>query len=179
VKGVTSPAVDEFAAWAASAAPRLRRLGFLLSGDWHRGEDLAQETLVRIYAVWSRVSPRGSPDSYATRTLVNLHRTSLRRSWTREQPTAELPEVVDPTSYDGSPDAALLVALARLGPSQRAVVVLRYWDDLSVDEVADLLHLSSGTVKSQASRGLANLRDLLGDHAAPTATSVSSPGETS
>jgi RNA polymerase sigma-70 factor (sigma-E family) len=182
---VTQPAVDEFAAWAASAAPRLRRLGFLLTGDWHRGEDLTQEALVRIYAVWGRVSRRGNPDAYATRTLVNLHRTSLRRSWNREQPTAELPEVVDPTSYDGSPDGELLEALSRLGPSQRAVVVLRYWDDRSVDEVADLLHLSSGTVKSQAARGLANLRDLLGDHAAPTAATApsanaaSTPGETS
>jgi RNA polymerase sigma-70 factor (sigma-E family) len=179
VKGVTTPAVEEFAVWAASAAPRLRRLGFLLSGDWHRGEDLTQETFVRIYAVWVRVSRRGSPDAYATRTLVNLHRTSLRRSWNREQPTAELPEVIDRTSYDGSPDAELLEALSRLGPSQRAVVVLRYWDDRTVDEVADLLHLSAGTVKSQASRGLANLRDLLGEHVAPTPTSASTPGENS
>lgn len=176
---MTSPAVDEFALWASAAAPRLRRLGFLLTGDWHRGEDLTQEALVRIYAVWPRVSRRGSPDAYATRTLINLHRTSLRRAWNREQPTAELPEVVDPTSYDGSPDTALLEALSRLGPSQRAVVVLRYWDDRTVDEVADLLHLSSGTVKSQAARGLANLRDLLGGESAPTATSTSSPGESS
>ena len=174
--GVTSPAADEFAAWAATAAPRLRRLGFLLSGDWHRGEDLTQETLVRIYAVWSRVCRRGSPDAYSTRTLINLHRTSLRRSWNRERPTAELPEVVDPTSYDGSPDSELLEALSLLGPSQRAIVVLRYWDDRTVDEVADLLNLSSGTVKSQASRGLANLRDLLGD---PTPTTAATPMETS
>jgi RNA polymerase sigma-70 factor (sigma-E family) len=176
---VTSPVVEEFAGWAAAAAPRLRRLGFLLTGDWHTAEDLTQDTLVRIYAAWGRVSRQGAPDGYSTRTLVNLHRSSLRRAWNREQPFGALPDGIDPgsTSYDGDPDGALLEALSRLGPSQRAVVVLRYWDDRSVDEVADLLHVSTGTVKSQAARGLDNLRALL-DHPASGASSVRTPSNT-
>lgn len=182
---MTSSVVEEFASWAVVAAPRLRRLGFLLTGDWHTAEDLTQDTLVRIYAAWPRISRHGAPDAYATRTLVNRHRSSLRRAWNREQPFAELPDSIDPgtTSYDGDPDGALLEALSRLGPSQRAVVVLRYWDDCSVDEVADLLHLSTGTVKSQASCGLDNLRALIDRPTSgtsrvrtPSATTAS-PGE--
>ena len=151
----------EFGVWATAARPRLRRTAFLLSGDWHLAEDLAQDTLVRIYAVWARVSRSGTPDAYARRTLINHYRSTLRRPWRREQLTYLVPEraAADVDSY-GERDA-LLSALAELGASQRAIVVLRYWEDMSVNDVADLLNLSPGTVRSQASRALLTLRNRL------------------
>jgi len=151
----------EFGVWATAARPRLRRTGFLLSGDWHLAEDLAQETLVRMYAVWPRVSRAGAPDAYARRTLVNQYRTTLRRPWRREHLTDAVPERA--AAPDGGHDErdTLLAALAGLGASQRAVVVLRYWEDMSVTDVAALLDLSPGTVRSQASRALQTLRDRL------------------
>jgi RNA polymerase sigma-70 factor (sigma-E family) len=162
---VTNPHETEFRAWAALARPRLRRTAFLLCGDWHLAEDLTQDTLVRIYAVWHRVSASGAPDSYATRTLVNCQRATARRPWRREHVTDELPDR-PLVGTEGSQDDRdlLLVALARLGDSQRTIVVLRYWEDLSIDEVAAVLGVSPGTVKSQSARGLARLRHLLRDH---------------
>ena len=151
----------EFRDWAAAARPGLRRTAYLLSGDWHQAEDLTQETLLRIYAVWRRVSAAGPPDAYARKVLVNLHRQALRRPVHREQPAESLPDRPAPGAGPDDDRDELLGALAGLGASQRAIVVLRYWEDLSVAEVADLLRLRPGTVKSQSSRGLASLRALL------------------
>jgi RNA polymerase sigma-70 factor (sigma-E family) len=151
----------EFGVWAAAARPRLRRTGFLLSGDWHLAEDLAQETLVRMYAVWGRVSGSGSPDAYARRTLVNQYRSTLRRPWRREQLTDTVPERVAGDAGPHEERDTLLAALAGLGASQRAIVVLRYWEDMSVSDVAALLNVSPGTVRSQASRALLTLRNRL------------------
>jgi RNA polymerase sigma-70 factor (sigma-E family) len=151
----------EFGVWAAAARPRLRRTGFLLSGDWHLAEDLAQETLLRLYAVWPRVSRSGAPDAYARRTLVNAYRGTLRRPWRREQFTDVVPDVVAGVEGPHDDRDELLAALAGLGASQRAIVVLRYWEDMSVTDVADLLNLSPGTVRSQASRALLTLRNRL------------------
>ena len=157
-----------FREWAASARPRLRRTAFLLCGDWHLAEDLTQETLVGVYSVWRRVSASGPPDAYATRTLVNARRTQLRRPWRRESVVEVVPDrATTDRATPGGPGIEdrdrLLAALAELGASQRAVVVLRYWEDRSVEEVADVLGLSTGTVKSQAARGLTRLRRLLGE----------------
>jgi RNA polymerase sigma-70 factor (sigma-E family) len=151
----------EFGVWAAAARPRLRRTGFLLSGDWHLAEDLAQDTLMRMYAVWERVSRSGSLDAYARRTLINQYRSTLRRPWRREHVTDTVPDRV--AAVVGSHDErdTLLAALAGLGASQRAIVVLRYWEDMSVNDVATLLNLSPGTVRSQASRALQTLRHRL------------------
>ncbi|RKS69363.1 RNA polymerase sigma-70 factor (sigma-E family) [Motilibacter peucedani] len=155
----------DFARWAATARPRLRRTAFLLSGDWHLAEDLAQDALLRVYAVWHRASASGAPDAYARATLVNAFRAGARRPWRRERVVALVPERHDAAAADATAGLeerdALLVALARLGPSQRAVVVLRYWEDMSVASVADALGLSEGTVKSQAARGLDSLRRTL------------------
>ena len=153
----------DFRDWATAARPRLRRTAYLLCGDWHLAEDLTQETLLRMYAVWHRVARIGVPDAYARRTLVNLYRSMLRRPSRREYLTDVVPERA--AAQNGSPDErdVLLRALAHLGESQRAIVVLRYWEDLSVAEVAEVLGLSQGTVKSQASRALATLRGRLSD----------------
>ena len=188
VSGVTNTYEPEFRAWASLARPRLRLTAYLLSGDWHQAEDLTQDTLVRIYAVWQRVSATGSPDAYAAKTLVNCHRAAARRPWRRETSTQEVPDSAHPGSgSDRSDDRGTLMdALAQLGRSQRAIVVLRYWDDLSVDEVARALDVSTGTVKSQSARGLARLRALLaesgpapGTEAASLSSLVLIPGDQS
>jgi RNA polymerase sigma-70 factor (sigma-E family) len=153
----------EFRDWATAARPRLRRTAYLLSGDWHLAEDLAQETLMRLYAVWGRVAQAGAPDAYARRTLINLYRSTLRRPSRREYLTDVMPELAAVQSGSHDEREVLIRALAELGQSQRAVVVLRYWEDLSVAEVAEVLGLSQGTVKSQASRALASLRARLSD----------------
>ena len=150
----------DFREWATAARPRLRRTGFLLTGDWHLAEDLTQETLLRMYANWGRSDIR-SIDSYARTTLVNLHRQWLRKPSRREQVSDRLPEVAVSDRHEHDNRTVLLGALAELGPSQRTIVVLRYWEDLSVAEVAQLLRVREGTVKSQASRALAYLRTKL------------------
>jgi RNA polymerase sigma-70 factor (sigma-E family) len=160
----------EFRTWAAPARVRLRRTAFLLCGDWHLAEDLTQDTLVRVYAVWDRVSASGPPDAYAVRTLVNCQRAAARRPWRREHVVADVPDRADarPSAGSGAEERDRLIAALRgLGRSQRAIVVLRYWDDLSVDEVSQILGIAPGTVKSQSARGLARLRELLD---APPAT---------
>jgi RNA polymerase sigma-70 factor (sigma-E family) len=161
---MTAPVKLDFDRWAESAAPRLRRLGFLITGDWHLAEDLTQDTLIRIYSVWDRVSRTGAPNAYASRVLVNLNRSWARVARNRERPSEQLPDWSEPVSVETpGPDLQerLAAALALLGPSQRTIVVLRYWECRSEAEVAQMLGLSLGTVKSQGSRGLGHLRELL------------------
>jgi RNA polymerase sigma-70 factor (sigma-E family) len=154
----------DFESYVAARRTSLRRTAYLLCGDWDRAEDVVQDALARLYVHWRRASRAGSVDAYARRTVVNAFLAEGRRPWRRERPTAAIPETAyaDPS---GTTDqrAALLAALAQLGARQRAVVVLRYWDDLSVEETAAVLGTSAGTVKSQASRGLAHLRRVLAD----------------
>ena len=154
----------DFVSWAQVAAPRLRRLGFLMTGDWHLAEDLTQDALIRIYSVWGRVSRDGSPNAYASRVLVNANRSWVRVARNRERPTEHLPDRLGPVSADAAGSDLqdrLASGLAHLGASQRRIVVLRYWECRPEAEVAQMLGLSGGTVKSQASRGLAHLRELL------------------
>ncbi|MEP7018983.1 MAG: SigE family RNA polymerase sigma factor [Actinomycetota bacterium] len=161
---MTAPEELDFVSWAQVAAPRLRRLGFLVTGDWHLAEDLTQDALIRIYSVWGRVSRTGSPNAYASRVVVNANRSWLRVARNRERPSEHLPDRTDPESADSTGSDLqdrLVSALGHLGASQRRIVVLRYWECRSQAEVAQMLDLSQGTVKSQASRGLARLREVL------------------
>lgn len=146
---------QEFTAWAAGAERRLLRSAYLLTGDLHRAEDLVQEALVKVALRWERVRD-GNPTAYARTIVVRDNISWWRRR--RELPM-EAPEDLAAVSSD--PDAALVVrrALGRLTPKQRAVVVLRHFDDLSVEEVATTLGVSAGTVKSQNAAALARLRD--------------------
>ncbi|OLR91196.1 RNA polymerase subunit sigma-24 [Actinokineospora bangkokensis] len=142
----------------------MRRTAFLLcGGDWHRAQDLVQTTLAKMYAVWPRLSRTGSVDAYARRVMVRAAIDESRRAHRRrESPVDRVPETgVPAAAVDDAVDVRR--ALARLPPGQRAVVVLRYWEDLSVAEVADALGRSEGTVKSQAAKGLAALRALLAE----------------
>jgi RNA polymerase sigma-70 factor (sigma-E family) len=152
----------EFAAYFAARATALRRLAYALCGDWHAAEDLVQVTFLRLYRHWRRL--RGETlDAYARRTLVNAFLSDRRRR-RRETVVADPPERA---ARDADPAAAvdLRRALATLPPRQRAMVVLRHLEDLPVAEVAALLGLAEGTVKSQTARGVAALRAAL-----PTAT---------
>jgi RNA polymerase sigma-70 factor (sigma-E family) len=156
---------DEFAEFAAVASARLRRTAFLLCGDWHTAEDLAQVTLEKLFVSWRRLSRRDEVYAYATRTLVNTYLAGRRLRSAEEVLTGQLPE--RPCGQQ-APEIRIMVldALAALPPRARAVVVLRYWADMSVGQVAELLGCSEGTVKSQAARGLDKLRPLLGEAAA-------------
>lgn len=151
---------EEFAEFAAAAAPRLRRTAFLLCRDWHAAEDLTQDALARMFVSWRRLQRQDSAHAYATRTLVNLYLAERRRKRATELVTGAIPER---ESGATAPEERMVVAdaLAALPPRRRAVLVLRYWEDLSVEQTASLLGCSPGTVKSQSSRGLDQLRALL------------------
>ena len=153
---------EEFIEFATVTSPRLRRTAFLLCGDWHTAEDLAQATLVKMFSSWRRISRKDAADSYATRTLVNTYLADKRRKRVGEVLTDTMPE--RPVQSQ-TPVVRLMVlnALATLPPKARAVVVLRYWSDLSVEQVATMLDCSTGNVKSQSARALDKLRILLAD----------------
>lgn len=147
---------DEFSAWAAGAEAALLRSAYLLTGDLHRAEDLVQEALVKVALRWRRLRS-GHPTAYARRVIARDH-VSLWRRRGREVPVAE-PVAADP-AVSTDPDAVLVVqrALARLTPAQRAVVVLRHFEDLTERETAEVLGVAVGTVKSQNASALARLR---------------------
>lgn len=153
---------EEFADFAAAASPRLRRMAFLLCGDWHTAEDLAQTALAKVFVSWRKIRQQNSVHAYATRTLVNTYLAdrSLKRSG--EILTDKPP---DRPAESPGPETRIVAldALATLPPKGRAVVVLRYWADLSVEQVAVMLGCSPGNVKSQSARSLAKLRTVLGD----------------
>jgi len=153
--------LDGFRDYASSRRTELRRTAYLLCGDWYLADDLVQDALAKLYVHWPRVSARGDVDAYVRRMLVNGFLAGRRRAWRRELVTAQLPDVPAPDSADHPTRDLLLRALADLQPSQRTIVVLRYWDDLSVEQTAAALGCSTGNVKSQASRGLAHLRAAL------------------
>lgn len=150
---------DEFVAFVRDAQPRLCRVAYLVCGNWHAAEDTVQASLVKLYLNWARVDRDSDPWSYARRTVINAAIDSGRRPWRREVSTDVLPDVA--SSMPSALDDQVVEALSELPRAQRAVVVLRYIEDLDVETVAHVLGLPSGTVKSHASRGLASLRTRL------------------
>jgi RNA polymerase sigma-70 factor (sigma-E family) len=150
---------EDFSAFAVSRWPGLVRMAFGLTGDRWTAEDIAQTTLARAYVAWRRVSRADDPDAYLRRILVNASKRRFRRRRVTEEP-GDPPEtpVESPADLVGE-RAALLAALSQLPPRQRAVIVLRYWGDLTYAQIAATLGCSSGTVRSQLSRGLAKLRE--------------------
>ena len=152
---------QEFRAYFEARAAAVRRTAFLLCGDWHRAEDLAQTALAKVYQHWGRLDRNGQVDAYVRKALV---RTVIDESrWRKRRPETVvdvLPEIVEVvTGLEEAMDVRH--ALAALPPRQRAAVVLRYWDDLPVAETAAALGCSEGTVKSQVSKGLGALRRAL------------------
>jgi RNA polymerase sigma factor (sigma-70 family) len=183
--------VDEgFAAWVRERGDHHLRVAVLLTGDWHAAEDLVQASLVKLYRVWPRLvagpdpdvkpggvdagpgglgpDPRGV-DAYLRRVMVNTQRSWWRARWRREVPAAQLPEGIggDDIAERQAVGAVVRQALAGLSRQQRAVLVLRYCEDLPEAEVAELLGCSVGTVKTHAHRGMAALRERLGSELSP------------
>ncbi|MFI9774032.1 SigE family RNA polymerase sigma factor [Streptomyces sp. NPDC051956] len=134
----------------------------LTSGDTHFAEDLVQETLGRMYVVWGRSSRVGNPAAYAHTVLIRAFLAHQRRRSAQERPSDELPETSDSTPGDASLRITLLDALRQLPPKDRAVIVLRYWEDRSVMETAEILNVSSAAVRTRSTRALARLREQLG-----------------
>ena len=148
----------EFQEFATAAWPRLLRTAYLLAGDRHTAEDLVQSTLERTYVAWWRVRGADDPDAYVRRILFNEHARRFRRRL-REHLVTTVPERAAEDGFGRLDDRAeLLAALAGLPPRQRQAVVLRYWEDLSEAQAAAAMGCSVGTVKSQASKGVAKLR---------------------
>ncbi|MEV6413741.1 SigE family RNA polymerase sigma factor [Kribbella sp. NPDC051718] len=151
-----------FEAYFTARSGAMRGTAFLLCGDWHRAEDLVQQTFTKIYLAWRRIEQRESMDNYTRQTLVRTFLSERRRAWFRHE------SIGSPASDRAAPAAelteerlVLMEALVKVPPKQRAVLVLRYWEDQSVEQTASLLDCSTGNVKSQAARGLATLRGLL------------------
>lgn len=167
----------EFKAYAGSRMRDLRRTAFLLCGDWHHADDVVQTVFTKLYVRWNKVEQHERIDSYVRTMVVRAAFERRRRLWwQRELPSAAPPETPAAAASDVEDRLALVDALRRLPPRQRAVVVLRYWNDLDVAETAAILGCREGTVKSQAARGLATLRDLLADSYSPSySTDLKSP----
>ncbi|MFE6054824.1 SigE family RNA polymerase sigma factor [Kitasatospora sp. NPDC056446] len=156
---------DEFVAGRFTS---LRRTGYLLCGDWHLAEDLVQTTLVKLYAHWHRLRDPEAAAGYARTTLVRSYIDNRRLRRSHEVPAAELPEApgtgtAAAAAADPERRLALLAALAEVTPAYRAALVLRFWEDQTIEATAAVLRQSTGTVKSNTSRGLAQLRTILGD----------------
>ena len=153
-------AQESFEEFVRARTAALSRVAYLMTGDHHLAEDLVQQALLRVAGRWPALVARGDPDAYVRRGMYNQHVSW----WRRREPTAARHEV----PHDAAPDpgdsvvAAVAVrqALARLGARQRAVLILRYFEDLTEARTAEILGISVGTVKSQARDALARLRTL-------------------
>lgn len=162
-------AAEDFRQFVAARQRALLRTGWLLTGTWHGAEDLVQAALLRSWPHWSRVGGGADGEAYVRRVMINQALSWRRRRWNNEVPTEEMPERASPTS-DGDVALVLLTAIRQLPARQRAVVVLRYFDDLTEAQTAAILRCSVGTVKSQTSKAMTSLRsnpaldatDLLG-----------------
>jgi RNA polymerase sigma-70 factor (sigma-E family) len=153
---------DELNQFVAGRYLALRRTAYLLCGDWHRAEDLVQGTLIKV-VVAARRRRIDSLDAYARQVLLRLFLEENRRLWRKREKS--WPELVDLTGVteDNDTRMSVLAALRGLPPKQRAAVVLRYWEDRSVEETAAMLGVAPGTVKSQCAKALAALRVVLQD----------------
>ena len=153
----------EFREFMHARWPAMVRLAYGLTGDQGHAEDVAQAAFARAYASWPRVKRSGDPDAYVRQIVINENRNRFRKHRVAEQLTdsvlIDVPWTDAIREYDER--SALIAALRRLGPRQRAVIVLRYWLDLTEQETAAALNCSVGTVKSQASRALATLRESI------------------
>jgi RNA polymerase sigma-70 factor (sigma-E family) len=154
-----------FDEYVTARSPHLLRLAYLLTRDWQLAEDLLQTALVKTWSAWNRLDA-GSPDGYVRRVLVTTHLSWRRRRWIGEIATGSLPDhPADPHTPDGT-DAVderdrLWRRLGELPPRQRAVLVLRFFEDLSDEQIAGVLGISVGGVRSQASRALSRLREVV------------------
>jgi RNA polymerase sigma-70 factor (sigma-E family) len=149
---------DDFHAYVSERLERWRRTAYLLCQDWHTADDLVSITVTKLFRNWRKVRTADNRDAYAQRVLsrswLDESRRASRREWAQSEPV-EVGWSVPDRIVDRESLARLLKAL---GPKQRAVLVLRFYLDYSVEETADILRISAGTVKSQSARGLETLR---------------------
>ncbi|MFS4092451.1 SigE family RNA polymerase sigma factor [Streptomyces sp. AF1A] len=151
----------DYLEFAAARSGPLFRTACLLTGDWHLAEDLVQETLAKMYRSWWRINHAGSPVAYANTVLVRTYISQRRRRSSTERPSERLPDTAGPAP-DTELRMTLLDGLARLTAKDRAVLVLRYWEDRSVEETSQVLRLSPGAVRIRSMRALHRLRAVLG-----------------
>ncbi|MEV4130818.1 SigE family RNA polymerase sigma factor [Dactylosporangium sp. NPDC049742] len=151
------PTEQAYREYVAGNLDRLRRTAYLLCGDWHLADDLTSTVLVKLLRHWKRAAVMQHPDAYVRRMLMSAWLDERRRPWRRESSTDRLPDRPAP-GPDADQRLDVLSLLAGLPPRRRAVLVLRYFCDLSVEETAQALGCSEGTVKSQAARALESLR---------------------
>lgn len=155
----------EFTAFVAARQVHLRRIAYAVCGDWNRAEDLLQTALTKLYVAWPRLHRDGREDAYVRQIIVRANIDEVRRPWRRREALglrgidAAAP---DPPALEER--SALLDALQALPEMQRKVVLLRHWLELSIEETADDLRISTGTVKSHSHRALARLRSTMCDH---------------
>jgi len=160
----TAGRLGDFEEFARVRTPHLHRSAWLLCGDRHQAEDLVQETLAKVYVRWHRrLGARiDNPAAYAQTTLVRTYLSARRRRSSHELPYDDLPEQVRPDDTATSDlRLSLQQALAGLSPLDRAVLVLRYLEDLAVSEVAERLEVSPGAVRNRSMRALDRIRPLL------------------
>ncbi len=168
----------EFASYMAARQASLLRTAYLLTGDRHTAEDLVQTAFAKLYLSWDKVRDQGSLDGYVRRIVVNEHNSLWRRAWKRrELTTDQMPERPHHDTYDGGAGRELWDLVQTLPRKARAVVVLRYYEEMSEAEVAETLGISTGTVKSQTSRALAALRGRAPQTLNPHEHPSESPGE--
>lgn len=165
-----SAADESYVEFVEARQATLRRIAYAVCRDDARAEDVLQEALVKLYLAWSRVQGTGREEAYARRIIVNADLDQRRRPWHRRRSAVPV-ELLDEPARTGpaTEDRMELLAEVRaLPPMQRRTVVLRYWLGMSVEETAEELSISTGTVKSHASRGLATLRERLGEQVGTT-----------
>lgn len=155
---------DEYRSYVAARTTAMRRLAYLVCGDWHRAEDAVQDAFIKLYLKWSKCTTSDSLDSYVRRMVVNAAIDTQRRLWFRKEHSKSDPPD-RPTRPEDTPveRVAVLDALACLPKRQRATLALRFWEDQSVEQTAKIMRCSPATVKSQTARGLRSLRGMLTD----------------
>ncbi len=152
----------EFTEYVSARLPALRRLALLLCHNWHGADDLAQAAITKLYLHWGKAQASDSVDAYARTILVREFLHERRLGWARRVTLTDQPPEVAASEADKDSSLDVRAAIAALPPRQRAVLVLRYHYDLNVDQTANVLGCSAGTVKSQTARALAALRRTLG-----------------
>ena len=157
---------SEYLEYVTAKGPWLRRIAFLLCQDWHRADDLVQSTITKLYINWPKVAKVDHPDSYVRAILVNLFLAEQRSPWWHRVTISSEPiEAEAPDAERQIADLGLRLhlgdALAAIPPRQRTSLVLRYYCDLSLEQTAEIMGCSVGTVKSQSARGLSAVRAVM------------------
>ncbi len=159
---MTSAPPPEFADYMSARMPSFRRLALLLCQDWHRADDLVQAAMTRLYLRWEKAASAGNIDAYVRTILVREFIRERRTNWSRRVSVTDSPPDLPAPPPDREDFLDLRAAVSGLPPRQRAVLVLRFYCDMNIDQVAETLGCAQGTVKSQTAKALVTLRRVLG-----------------